>query len=70
VIWADRVAVVWAFVAGVPLTLTAIAASDVGAQVLTHSSYFLMLAIVIGIPWLLLRMVWWAATGGAGRSRL
>jgi len=70
VIWADRVGVVWSVLAGTVLVLTAAAASDVGWMVFTHPALDLALIAAIATPWLLLRGIWWAATGGTGRSRL
>lgn len=65
-IWADRVAVVWAVIAAVVLALFALNTPGVGRLT---DGYFIALAIVAGVPWILLRAAHWIFTGGRSSQR-
>lgn len=63
-IWIDRLGIVWAFVAGIPLALLFNAPSIAR---LDDSFFTIAWVVIIGGPWALLRGLWWAATGGTAR---
>jgi hypothetical protein len=67
VIWIDRLAIVWLVVVTALLAILCHASPGVGLAGLASSGHFLAIAIVAGTPWLLLRGLWWAATGGHSR---
>jgi hypothetical protein len=58
------VGLLWGAVAGTALTALYLGTPGVGYL---NATYVGVLAVIVGVPWLLLYGIWWAVIGGSAR---